>query len=132
VGTVAIDPKSWVMDIDPHFVTIKHIGLRILEVPNPKREKDIRLMCDYFLNVRVVKGRCTTVSHKVSMMASTAIQRQSRSMRDLATARAKRFAEQDGFKGFTWKQVHEIAASFESVIEAQSHFTKKKGKVLLN
>jgi hypothetical protein len=132
VGTVAIDPKSWVMDIDPHFVTIKHIGLRILEVPNPHRDKDVKLICDYFLNVRVVKGKRTAVSHKISMMASTATQRQSRAMCDLATARAKRFAEQDGFAGFTWKQVHEIAASFESVIEAQSHFTKVKGKVFLN
>jgi hypothetical protein len=132
VGTVAIDPKSWVMDIDPHFVTIKHIGLRILEVPNPRREKDVKLICDYFLNVRVVKGKRTAVSHKISIMACTATQRQSRAMCDLATARAKRFAEQDGFAGFTWKQVHEIAASFESVIEAQYHFTKVKGKVFLN
>jgi hypothetical protein len=53
-------------------------------------------------------------------------------MCDLATARAKRFAAQDGFKGFTWEQAQEIAGSFESVLEAKSHFTKTKGKVILN
>jgi hypothetical protein len=132
VGTVAIDPKSWVMAIDPRFVTIKHIGMRILEVPEPDRENDIRPICDYFLNVRVVKGKLTVVSHKTTLWASTATQRESRSMCDLATARAKRFAEQDGFAGFTWKQVQEIAASFESVIAAKDHFTKTKGKVILN
>jgi hypothetical protein len=80
----------------------------------------------------VTKGKPTRVSHKSSLMASTATQRESRAMCELATARAKRFGEQEGFAGFTWKQVQEIASSFESVIAAKEHFTKKKGKVLLN
>jgi hypothetical protein len=132
VGTVAIGPENWVMDIDPHFVTIKHIGMRIMEVPNPDRTNELRPICDYFLNVSVTKGKPTRVSHKSSLMASTATQRESRAMCELATARAKRFGEQEGFAGFTWKQVQEIASSFESVIAAKEHFTKKKGKVLLN
>jgi hypothetical protein len=132
VGTVAIGPENWVMDIDPHFVTIKHIGMRIIEVPNPDRTNELRPICDYFLNVSVTKGKPTRVSHKSSLMASTATQRESRAMCELATARAKRFGEQEGFAGFTWKQVQEIASSFESVIAAKEHFTKNKGKVLLN
>jgi hypothetical protein len=131
VGTVAIDPENWVTGIDPHFVTIKHIGMRILEAPKPDRANDLRLICDYFLNVRVVKGK-PEVSHKASLMASTATQRESRAMCELATARAKRFVAQAGFVGFSWKQVQEIAASFESVLGAKAHFTKTKGKVFLN
>lgn len=134
VGTVAIEATNWVMKIDPHFVTIKHIGLRILEVPLPgsRSTETPKLICDFFLNVRTQKGKPTTVSHKTMMMASTDTKRGSRCMCDLATARAKRFAAHDGFIGFTWKQVQEIAASFESVIEAKAHFTKKNGKVTLN
>jgi len=130
-GTVAIDPENWVMGIDPHFVTIKHICMRILEAPKPDRPNDLRPICDYFLNVRVVKGQ-PEVSHKASLMASTATQCESRAMCDLATARAKRLVAQADFVGFSWKQVQEIAASFESVLGAKAHFTKEKGKVLLN
>jgi hypothetical protein len=133
VGTIAVDPENWAMKIDPDFVTIKHIGMRVFEAPKPAHTTDVpKLICEYFLNVRTAKGKPTTATHQVRMMASTATKRESRSMYDLATARAKRFAAQDGFVGFTWKQVQEIAASFESVLEAQSHFTKKKGKVILN
>jgi hypothetical protein len=133
VGTIAVDPENWAMKIDPHFVTIKHIGMRIFEAPKPAgTAENPKLIFEYFLNVRTVKGKPTTATHQTRTMASTAAKRESRSMCDLATARAKRFAAQDGFKGFTWEQAQEIAGSFESVLEAKSHFTKTKGKVILN
>ena len=133
VGTIAVDPENWAMKIDPHFVTIKHIGMRIFEAPKPAgTAENPKLIFEYFLNVRTVKGKPTTATHQTRTMASTAAKRKSRSMCDLATARAKRFAAQDGFKGFTWEQAQEIAGSFESVLEAKSHFTKTKGKVILN
>jgi hypothetical protein len=133
VGTIAVDSKNWAMKLDRHFVTIKHIGMRIFEAPKPAgTAENPKLIFEYFLNVRTVKGKPTTATHQTRTMASTAAKRESRSMCDLATARAKAFAARDGFKGFTWEQAQEIAASFESVLEAKSHFTETKGKVILN
>ena len=135
VGAIAVDPENWAMKLDRHFVTIKHIGMRVFEAPKPAgtgTAENPKLIFEYFLNVRTVKGKPTTATHQTRTMASTAAKRESRSMCDLATAGAKRFAAQDGFKGFTWEQAQEIAGSFESVLEAKSHFTKTKGKVILN
>jgi len=131
VGTLAIGPRNWIKKIDPHFVAIKHIGLRIWEAPKEGFGTN-KLICDYFLNVKTNKGKPTTVSHMSKLWATTATKRESRAMCDLATARAKRFAKQDGFRGFTWEQAQELAGSFASVLEAKSHFTKVKGKVVLN
>ncbi|KAM0699461.1 hypothetical protein Q7P36_000463 [Cladosporium allicinum] len=135
VGAIAVDPENWAMKLDRHFVTIKHIGMRVFEAPKPAgtgTAENPKLIFEYFLNVRTVIGKPTTATHQTRTMASTAAKRESRSMCDLATARAKAFAARDGFKGFTWEQAQEIAASFESVLEAKSHFTKTKGKVILN
>jgi hypothetical protein len=127
-GKIGIAPDSWVMQVDPRFVTIKHICLRVLE--SHSSDGGHKLVCDYFVNVSCKDGEMR-VSGKNSMKATDALRRTVNHMSNLATERAKQCAKQEGFEGFTWEQVQHIAASFVSVADARSRYTKKGGKATL-
>jgi hypothetical protein len=71
------------------------------------------------------------VTGRTTMETSDVLKRTINHMSCLATERAKQFAEQDGFEGFTWEQVRHIAASFVSVADARVRYTKKGGRVTL-
>jgi len=128
-GQVGIDPDAWVMQVDPNYVTIKHICLRILE--SHVSESGHKHICDYFLNVSCKDGQMK-VTGRITMETSDVLKRTINHMSCLATERAKQMAQQDGFEGFTWEQVRHIAASFVSVADARSRYTKKSARVTLS
>ena len=127
-GQLGIAPDAWVMQVDPRYVTIKHICLRLLE--SHVSESGHKHICDYFLNVSCKDGQMR-VTGRTTMETSDVLKRTINHMSCLATERAKQFAEQDGFEGFTWEQVRHIAASFVSVADARVRYTKKGGRVTL-
>jgi hypothetical protein len=127
-GKIGIAPDSWVMQVDPHFVTIKHICLRVLE--SHDSIVGHKHICDYFLNVSCKHGEMR-VKGRNSMETTDVLRRTVNHMVYLATARAKKFAEKEGFEGITWKQLQHIAASFVSVADARSRYTKKGARVTL-
>ena len=127
-GKIGIAPDSWVMQVDPRFVTIKHICLRVLE--SHDSIVGHKHICDYFLNVSCKHGEMR-VTGRNSMETTDVLRRTVNHMVYLATARAKEYAKQEGFEGFTWEQVQHIAASFVSVADARSRYTKKGARVTL-
>ncbi|GAB7323268.1 hypothetical protein MBLNU13_g05748t1 [Cladosporium sp. NU13] len=127
-GQVGIAPDAWVMQVDPNYVTIKHICLRILE--SHVSEIGHKLICDYFLNVSCKDGNMRATG-RTTMETSDVLKRTFNHMSCLATERAKQFAQQDGFEGFNWEQVRHIAASFVSAADARSRYTKKSARVTL-
>ena len=127
-GQVGIDPEAWVMQVDPNYVTIKHICLRILE--SHVSESGHKHICDYFLNVSCKDGQMK-VTGRITMETSDVLKRTINHMSCLATERAKQMAQQEGFEGFTWEQVRHIAASFVSVADARSRYIKKSARVTL-
>lgn len=127
-GQVGVDPEAWVMQLDPRYVTIKHICLRILE--SHVSESGHKHICDYFLNVSCKDGQMK-VTGRTHMETSDILKRTINHMSCLATERAKQFAQQEGFEGFAWEQVRHIAASFVSVADARSRYTKKSARVTL-
>ena len=128
-GMIGIAPDSWVMTIDPRFVTIKHICLRVLE--SHGSTSGHKHLCDYFVNVSYSKDGKLKVSGQTRMETTDILRRTINHMANLATARAKQCAQRDGFQGFTWEQVQHIVASFVSIADAKSRYTKKHGKVTL-
>jgi hypothetical protein len=127
-GQVGIAPDSWVMQVDPRYVTIKHICLRILE--SHVSASGHKHLCDYFLNVSCKDGNMKA-SGRTTMETTEVLKRTINHMSCLATERAKQFAQQEGFEGFYWEQVKHIAASFVSVADAKSRYTKKNARVTL-
>lgn len=127
-GQVGIAPDSWVMQVDPRYVTIKHICLRILE--SHVSASGHKHLCDYFLNVSCTDGHMKA-SGRTTMATTEVLKRRINHMSCLATERAKQFAQQEGFEGFNWEQVKHIAASFVSVADAKSRYTKKNARVTL-
>jgi hypothetical protein len=127
-GQVGIAPDSWVMQVDPRYVTIKYICLRILE--SHVSASGHKHLCDYFLNVSCKDGNMK-VSGRTIMEATKVFKRTINHMSCLATERAKQFAQREGFEGFNWEQVKHIAASFVSVADAKLRYTKKNARVML-
>jgi hypothetical protein len=127
-GMVGIAPDSWVMQVDPRYVTIKHICLRILE--SHVSESGHKHICDYFLNVNCKDGPMKATG-RTTMMTSDVLKRTINHMSCLATKRANQCAQKEGFEGFTWEQVQYIAKSFVSVADARSRYTKKSARVTL-
>jgi len=127
-GMVGIAPDSWVMQVDPRYVTIKHICLRILE--SHVSESGHKHICDYFLNASCKDG-IMKATGRTTMMTSDVLKRTINHMSCLATERAKQCAKKEGFEGFTWEQVQYIAKSFVSVADARSRYTKKSARVTL-
>lgn len=125
-GVVAITPDSWVMNVDPRFVVIKHICFRIMESEYPHKH-----LCDFFLNVKMTNGKLKA-TYLTLGYESKIHKEKMKPMSLLAATRAKSFAAQDGFDGFNWEQAQQIAASFVSAFDASSRYTEKYGKVTLN
>ncbi|KAM0705122.1 hypothetical protein Q7P35_007909 [Cladosporium inversicolor] len=127
-GQVGIAPDSWIMQVDPRYVTIKHICLRVLE--SHVSESGHKHLCDYFLNVSCKDGQ-TRATGRIIMETSDVLKRTINHMACLATERAKQCALKEGFEGFTWEQIKHTAASFVSVADARSRYTKKSARVTL-
>lgn len=125
-GIIAIAPDSWVMNVDPRFVVIKHVCFRIMESEYPHKH-----LCDFFLNVKMTNGKLKATYLTLGYESKRHKERM-KPMTLLAAARAKSFAARDGFEGFDWEQAQQIAASFVSAFDASSRYTEKQGKVTLN
>lgn len=128
-GMIGISPDSWVMKVDPRFVTIKHICLRILE--SHESAVGHKHLCDFFLNVCCSKAGEMQATCRIIMVGSDVLRKTINNMSNLAKARAKQLARQEGFQGFTWEQLQHIAASFVSVADAKSRYTRKAARITL-
>lgn len=123
VGTLALEDDHWLHTVDPRFQVIKHIGFRIMESHAPSSGYH-RHICDYFLNIRTEKGK-TVVTHTKKMMLDHNKKTNFKPMCDLALEKAKKMVQQEGFVGFNWEQMQELAASFVSVKDAKSRITRR-------
>lgn len=128
-GVIGIAPDSWVMNINPRCMALKHISFRIME--SGEVDGSHRHLCDYFVNIRMVDGKPSAFC-RTTVAVSTVLKSRMNHMAYLATARAKKYTEAEGFEGFTWEQAQQIAASFVSVPDARSRYTRKNGKTTLN
>jgi hypothetical protein len=127
-GVIGIAPDSWVMNVDPRVMAIKHLCFRILEAE--ERDGSHKHLCDHFLNVKWVDGE-PKVAGRTYVSGTDVLKRKMNQMSYLATARAQQFAQQDGFESFNWEQAQHIAASFVSIADAKKRYTRKGGKTTL-
>ena len=125
-GIISIPSESWVMNVDPRFVVIKHICFRIMECEPPYKHH-----CDFFLNVKMSDGKAKATYLTLGYVSKT-IKSITRHMSILAAARAKHFAAEEGFEGYNWDQAQQIADSFVNVGPAERGYHEKYGKVILN
>jgi hypothetical protein len=124
-GVIGIAPDSWVMNVDPRVMAIKHICFRILEVE--ERDGSHKHLSDHFLNVKWIDGK-PKVSGRTYVAGTDVPNRKMNQMSYLATARGQHYAQQEGFEGFNWEQAQHIAASFVSIADAKKRYTRKGGK----
>lgn len=127
-GEIAIQPDSWVLDVHPNYVVMQHLCFRVMESFGVQGVH--RHLADYFLNVRFEEGK-PIVSHQLKIMVANDIKKTFKQLYDLATAKAKRMGQQEGFQGFNWEQTKEIAESFKSVQDSKSKYTRHLGRVRL-
>jgi hypothetical protein len=128
-GVIGIAPDSWVMNVDPRAMAIRHICFRIMEAE--ERDGSHKHLCDHFLNVKWIDGE-PKVFGRTIVAGTDILKRKMNQMSYLATARAQRFAQQEGFEGLNWEQAQYIAASFVSIADAKKRYTRKGGKTTLN
>jgi beta-lactam-binding protein with PASTA domain len=127
-GVIGIAPDSWVMNVDPRAMAIRHICFRIMEAE--ERDGSHKHLCDHFLNVKWIDGK-PKVFGRTIVAGTDILKRKMNQMSYLATARAQRFAQQEGFEGLNWEQAQHIAASFVSIADAKKRYTRKGGKTTL-
>jgi hypothetical protein len=117
------------MNVDPRAMAIRHICFRIMEAE--ERDGSHKHLCDHFLNVKWIDGE-PKVFGRTIVAGTDILKRKMNQMSYLATARAQRFAQQEGFEGLNWEQAQYIAASFVSIADAKKRYTRKGGKTTLN